>query len=627
MKTRWPGRTWALVPLTAIVLVGLLAAGLLATGGGLAQETGTTVHIDSADLPPGGQATVALSASDVPPPGLGAFTIDITYDSDVVTPTACTVDPGAHFDWVNCNTAYAPDTIRVGGFRTSDGAVGDLLLAEITFQAVAPSCSESALILSLEDFTDTVPNPIPAAIDNGELGVGVDGDANRSGETTMVDAMMIAQVVVGLRAPADIDPGMSDVNCDLRVSMVDAMLVAQHVVFGKQFPCWSCDVRLAIGVLLPFTGDLAEFGPPLQQAANLALKHINQAGGVLGRRVEIVQADSGTSPTVATSNASWLIDEGVSAIVGPLSSGVTLSVAEEVTVPRGMLQISPASTSPALSTLEDDDLLFRTVLSDAAQGKVLAGLAQEKGYATASTLYLNNAYGQGLSDIFTTEFENLGGSVLATVPHEDWQSTYLPELETATASDPDVLAAISYPSQATVYLDEAIGNGLMCEFLFVDGTKSQEMVDELAAQHGLGCLSGMCGTGQGQVESAAGDAFDAAYEAEYGESPFPYARETYDAVLLVALAAEAAGSVDPLDIRDALRSIANPGGEVVGLGALGIGDAFDLVRLGLDVDYEGASGAVDFDANGDVTSGAVEVWCIDEYGDIVSVRQEEVVLD
>jgi len=348
---------------------------------------------------------------------------------------------------------------------------------------------------------------------------------------------------------------------------------------------------------------------------------------VLGRRVEIVQADSGTSPTVATSNASWLIDEGVSAIVGPLSSGVTLSVAEEVTVPRGMLQISPASTSPALSTLEDDDLLFRTVLSDAAQGKVLAGLAQEKGYATASTLYLNNAYGQGLSDIFTTEFENLGGSVLATVPHEDWQSTYLPELETATASDPDVLAAISYPSQATVYLDEAIGNGLMCEFLFVDGTKSQEMVDELAAQHGLGCLSGMCGTGQGQVESAAGDAFDAAYEAEYGESPFPYARETYDAVLLVALAAEAAGSVDPLDIRDALRSIANPGGEVVGLGALGIGDAFDLVRLGLDVDYEGASGAVDFDANGDVTSGAVEVWCIDEYGDIVSVRQEEVVLD
>jgi len=628
MKTRWPGRTWALVPLTAIVLVGLLAAGLLATGGGLAQETGTTVHIDSADLPPDGQTTVGLRAFDVPPPGLGAFTIDITYDSGVVTPTACAADPESHFDWVDCNTAYAPDTIRVGGFRTSDGAVGDLLLAEITFQAVAPSCSESALILSLEDFTDTWPNPIPAARENGELWVGVQGDANRSGEVSMVDAMMIAQVVVGLRAPADIDPGMSDVNCDLRVSMVDAMLVAQHVVFGKQFPCWSCDVRLAIGVLLPFTGDLAEFGPPLQKAANLALKHINQAGGVLGRPIEIIWADSGTSPEVAIGSASWLIDEGVSAIVGPLASGVTLAVAEEVTVPRGMLQISPASTSPALSTLEDDDLLFRTVLSDAAQGKALAALAREKGYGTASTLYLNNAYGQGLSELFASEFQALGGTILATVPHEDWQSTYLPELETATASDPDVLAAISYPSQATVYLDEAIGSGLICEFLFVDGTKSQEMVDELAAQHGLGCLSGMCGTGLGQVESAAGDAFDAAYEAEYGEPPpVPFARETYDAVILIALAAEAAGSTNPLEIHDALRWVANPGGEVVGLGATGIGHAFDLVRLGLDVDYEGTSGAVDFDANGDVTSGAVEVWCIDEFGQIVSVRQEEVVLD
>src|SRR4030042_2025330 len=230
----------------------------------------------------------------------------------------------------------------------------------------------------------------------------------------------------------------------------------------------------------------------------------------------------------------------------------------------------------------------------------------------ASTLDLNNAYGQGLSDVFAAEFGGLGGSVPATVAHEEWQSAYLPELETATAGDPDVLAAISYPSQATVYLDEAIGNGLICEFLFVDGTKYQEMIDALAAEHGLGCLSGMCGTGQGQVESAAGDAFDAAYEAEYGEPPpVPFARETYDAVILIALAAEAAGSTAPLDIRDALRSIANPGGEVVGLGALGIGNAFDLIRLGVDVDYEGTSGAVDFDGNGDVISGAIEVWCID----------------
>jgi hypothetical protein len=119
--------------------------------------------------------------------------------------------------------------------------VGDLPLCNVTFQAAAPSCSWSPLTLTIEDFADTVPNPIPAATESGGLGVGLQGDANRSGEVTMVDAMMIAQVVVGLRPPADIDPVMSDVNCDGKVTMVDAMLVAQHVVFGKEFTCWVCE--------------------------------------------------------------------------------------------------------------------------------------------------------------------------------------------------------------------------------------------------------------------------------------------------------------------------------------------------------------------------------------------------
>ena len=594
----------------------------------------TTLRIGSAIVPPGGNATVPLEALDVPSPGLGAFVIDISYDPSVVEPVDCNANPEGDLDMGFCGLSFErddvnPDTIRLGGFRTSAGATGDLSLADITFQGVGSSGSQSPLVVTIVEFADTSQQPIPATTEDGTITVGVQGDANGNGSVTMVDAMLIAQCVVGLIDCGSIDQTMADVNCSGGVTMVDAMLVAQYVVgLIDEFPRSSCGASLTIGVLLPFTGELADFGPPLQKAASLAIKHINQAGGVLGWPVKIIQADSGSSPAVAVGNASWLIDEGVSAIVGPLASGVTLAVAEGVTVPRGVLQLSSASTSPALSTLEDADLLFRTVLSDAAQGKVLAALAKEKGYGTASTLYLNNAYGQGLSELFASEFQALGGTILATVPHEDWQSTYLPELKTATVGGPDVLAAISYPSQATVYLDEAIGNGLMCEFLFVDGTKYQEMVDELAAQHGLGCLSGMCGTGQGQVESAAGDAFDAAYEAEYGEPPpVPFARETYDAVILIALAAEAAGSTNPLEIRDALRPIANPGGEVVGLGATGIGHAFDLVRLGLDVDYEGTSGAVDFDANGDVTSGAVEVWCIDEFGQIVSVRQEEVVLD
>lgn len=380
---------------------------------------------------------------------------------------------------------------------------------------------------------------------------------------------------------------------------------------------------LRVGLLLPYSGDLAEFGPPLQNAANMAAEDINEAGGVLGEDIQLVVGDSATSPEVGVQEALRLINqEGVSVIVGELASGVTLAVAQNATVPNGTLQISPASTSPALTTFPDNDLLFRTPLSDAAQGKILANLARELGYQTASTLYISGPYGQGLSEKFADRFAELGGQVLAEVPHGLGQPTYLAELAVATANHPDVLAAISYPQEAIAYLNEAITYGLIDEFLFVDGTKSQQIIDEVGADH----LNGMYGVAPALVESSAGDAFDIAYEAEYGEPPpLPYARETYDAVILVALAAEAAGSTDSDDIRDAMRPVANPPGQPVGIGDGGIGHALDLIRGDQDVNYRGASGMVDLDENGDVTSGAMEIWRIED-GQIVTVRIEQVVL-
>src|SRR5690606_39787082 len=101
-----------------------------------------------------------------------------------------------------------------------------------------------------------------------------------------------------------------------------------------------------------------------------------------------------------------------------------------------IVQISPASTSPALTDANDNDFLFRTTISDAAQGVVLAQLAQEQGFQTACTMYTNNAYGQGLSEVFAREFERLGGQVLAQVPHEQEQASYAAELATCTEGNP-----------------------------------------------------------------------------------------------------------------------------------------------------------------------------------------------
>jgi branched-chain amino acid transport system substrate-binding protein len=237
---------------------------------------------------------------------------------------------------------------------------------------------------------------------------------------------------------------------------------------------------LKIGLLLAYTGDLSDFGPAHENAARLAVKEINAAGGVLGKPIEVVTGDTGTDPSQGVSEATRLVNvEGVNAILGALASGVTLPVAESVTGPNHILQISEASTSPALTDAKDNDFLFRTTISDAAQGVVLAKLAEDEGLKSVCTMYINNAYGQGLSEIFTENFEKAGGTVTAQVPHESEQATYASELSQCTAGNPDALAAIAYPQSAGVFLREAVEAGDVKTFLFVDGTKSVDMFNDL----------------------------------------------------------------------------------------------------------------------------------------------------
>jgi ABC-type branched-subunit amino acid transport system substrate-binding protein len=367
---------------------------------------------------------------------------------------------------------------------------------------------------------------------------------------------------------------------------------------------------LKIGMLFDYTGSLAEFGPNMETGAQLAVKQINDAGGVLGQDIELIKADSGTNPQVATEAATRLVNvEGVQAIVGSLSSGVTIAVAEGVAVPNKIVMISPASTSPALSDVEDDDFLFRTTLSDAAQGLVLAQWAKEQGYTKAATTYTNNAYGVGLSDQFVETFEAEGGTITAAVSHEQEQTTYLSELQQAVEGDPDVLVCVSYPVEGAVYIKEAIENDLISTFLFTDGTKSKDII----AAVGADVLEGTTGTSPSTPEDVNLTAdFDEEYQAEYGEEvpALPYIRESYDAVIAIALAAEAAGSTDASEIRDQLREVAGPPGDKIGASAAGVEQALEAIRAGTDIDFEGAANRQNWDENGDVLTGAIEIFRI-----------------
>ena len=378
---------------------------------------------------------------------------------------------------------------------------------------------------------------------------------------------------------------------------------------------------LIVGNLNGFTGPLTEFATPLRNSVELAAEHVNRAGGIHGSSMLIISRDTAVNPVQGVDSARALVDvENAVAVVGALSSGVTIAVANSVMIPKERLIISGASTAPAITVLEDNDYVFRTAPSDAAQGIVLANLATEQGYETAGIIYINNAYGEGLADQFAQTFAANGGEITARIPHEDAQPTYVSELEKATEGDPDVLVTISYPGQAQVYIRESLEGDYADTFLFVDGVKGSDWIDAI---DGWAQLEGTHGTAPGGPDRPEKATFESAYLSTFGYPvSHPFMAEHYDATVLIALAAAKAGTTtDSALIRDALRDVANAPGEVVGPGRAGIARAFDLIANGRDINYEGASGVVDIDGNGDVF-GPIEIWKI-EAGAIASTGRFE----
>jgi ABC-type branched-subunit amino acid transport system substrate-binding protein len=394
-------------------------------------------------------------------------------------------------------------------------------------------------------------------------------------------------------------------------------------------PSLALAEELAVGTLFDHTGALKDWGPRHQNAVELAAKQMAAAG----MTIHFIHKDSQTKAEAAKPAAEKLITgDKVAAIIGSSSSGVIVPVAEAVTSPKRVLMISPGATSPFITDLPQDadkDMLFRTCPSDTLQGVVLGKLAASL-YETASVVYVNNPYGQGLAQQFQRSFVRHGGFVYTMIPHgEEVARSYVEQLRNAfgrmystkpfRSGRSDVLCVISYPEQAKVFVKEAIEVYNCKHFLFTDGTKSEE----LAATVGAANLEGMLGTAPGVAVGEAILTFDTDYTAEYGEFPkSPFIANAYDAAAVIGLAAYAAKAKDlPLtspNIKDQLRAVANPPGTFIGPGEFEL--AFKLIDAGKTINYEGASGAIDFDQNGDVMA-PIEVWRF-KAGKIVTYRME-----
>ncbi len=340
--------------------------------------------------------------------------------------------------------------------------------------------------------------------------------------------------------------------------------------------------------------------PPIVDGAQLALRHVNEQGGLLGGKnaVLVIGDTTCADATKASDAADRAVNvEKVVAIVGALCSGATISAANNAAIPGGVLMISPASTSPAITTLKDNDLLFRTAVSDAYQGEVLSRLIAAKGAKKVAITYVNNDYGKGLAEALAGAFPKDGGEVAISQAHEDGKADYRAELGALAASGVTDLVIIGYAdgSGGTI-LRQALEGGDFQRFFSADGMVSDKIASELGSQ-----LEGklvMTKPGTPDIPGAA--SFNKLAKEAGIKADGVFVANAYDAAFLIALAIQQAGSADRAAIAKAIRDVATAPGETILPGEWS--KAVAAIKDGKGVNYEGATGNVDFDANGDVLS-------------------------
>ena len=357
-------------------------------------------------------------------------------------------------------------------------------------------------------------------------------------------------------------------------------------------------MEVKIGFLGGFTGPIESMVPPIAKGAKLAIEGVNESGGVLnGMKIEMPTGDTTCADaTKAADAADRLVNsEKVLAIVGALCSGATISAANNAAIPGGVVMISPASTSPALTTLKDNDLVFRTVPSDAYQGQMMAKLLKDKGFKSIAITYVNNDYGKGFAEALVDAFKKQGGTVAAMEPHEDGKADYRAEIGNLESSGADILVILAYANgSGQTILRQALESGGFEKFALGDGMVSDALIKAIGADS----LKGVIATRPGAPKAAGADRF-AEIARKAGLDPKAiFAAQAYDAAMLLALAIEKNGKAERAGLNKALRAVATAPGEVILPGEFA--KAKKLLAEGKDINYEGAAGSHEFDANGDV---------------------------
>ncbi len=386
-----------------------------------------------------------------------------------------------------------------------------------------------------------------------------------------------------------------NLKCSLTIATLISALIGSGVAVA--------DVK--IGFLGGFTGPLKSLTPSIYKGAKLAVKHVNDQGGILdSQKLVMPNGDTTCAATPVAANAADQLvkSEKIVAIVGPICSGAVITVVNSVTIPAGVTVVSPSATSPAITSLDDEDLVFRTTPSDVYQGRVMAGLLMSKGIKSIAITYINNDYGKGFAGALSDAYKASGGKVAASEAHEEGKGDYRAEIRSLAASGVDTLVVLAYANgSGQTIIRQALESGDFNQFVGGDGMVSNTLISAIGSDK----LRGMIATKPGAPDTTSSRVFKKlAWGADLNPAA-TFAGQSYDASFLLALAIEKNGSAERAGLSKALRAVASAPGVVILPGEWK--KAKDLLKAGKEINYEGATGSHEFDQAGDVSGVIIEM--------------------
>src|SRR5580704_14758380 len=347
------------------------------------------------------------------------------------------------------------------------------------------------------------------------------------------------------------------------------------------------DCQVTVGLVMELTGPAGEYGQAGAKSVEMAFRDLNDAGGPHGCKLVADTRDSQSQGALAVDAANQLVQlKKVPVIIGGIISSVSIPILTSVTGPGKIVQVSPASSSPTLTTLgregKTNGMFFRTITSDALQGTAAAKYALDQGFKKIAVIHVNNDFGVNMLNEFTKAYKALGGDIVSVTPYNEKQSSYDAEATKAIASNPDGLYLIATPVDGATITRAWISHGGPAKFLLNDGMNSPDFISSVGAKY----LNEAYGTSSGTSPTASTEYFNANYKAFSNIDPAnPAADRSYDAGAIVGLAIAVAPTQDPLAIRDAIFKVVDPKGTAVHAGKAEFAKALGLIKDGKPIRY------------------------------------------